>query len=53
MAKPPRIGVALAGGGPLGAIYELGALCALDEAITGLDLADCHAYVGVSAGALA
>ena len=50
MAKPPRIGVALAGGGPLGAIYELGALCALDEAITGLDLADCHAYVGVSAG---
>jgi NTE family protein len=46
----PRIGVALAGGGPLGAIYELGALCALDEAITGLDLADCHAYVGVSAG---
>jgi NTE family protein len=50
MAKPPRIGVALAGGGPLGAIYELGALCALDEAIVGLDLADCHAYVGVSAG---
>ncbi len=50
MAKPPRIGVALAGGGPLGAIYELGALCALDEAIDGLDLADCHAYVGVSAG---
>lgn len=50
MAKPPRIGVALAGGGPLGAIYELGALCALDEAITGLDLADCQAYVGVSAG---
>ena len=42
--------MALAGGGPLGAIYELGALCALDEAITGLDLADCHAYVGVSAG---
>lgn len=45
-----RIGVALAGGGPLGAIYELGALCALDEAITGLALADCDAYVGVSAG---
>jgi NTE family protein len=45
-----RIGLALAGGGPLGAIYEIGALCALDEAITGLDLADCDAYVGVSAG---
>ena len=50
MQQRPRIGVALAGGGPLGAIYELGALCALDEAITGLDLADCDAYVGVSAG---
>jgi len=50
MEHRPRIGVALAGGGPLGAIYELGALCALDEAINGLDLADCQAYVGVSAG---
>jgi predicted acylesterase/phospholipase RssA len=50
MVTRARIGVALAGGGPLGAIYELGALCALDEAIVGLDLADCHAYVGVSAG---
>ncbi len=46
----PRVGVALAGGGPLGAIYELGALCALDEAVVGLTLADCDAYVGVSAG---
>ena len=32
-----RIGVALAGGGPLGAIYELGALCAGRIA----ELADC------------
>jgi len=46
----PRIGLALAGGGPLGAIYEIGALCALDDALDGLDLTDCHAYVGVSAG---
>lgn len=45
-----RIGLALAGGGPLGAIYEIGALCALDEAIPALRLADCQAYVGVSAG---
>ena len=51
MAKPPRIGVALAGGGPLGAIYELGALCALDEAIDGLDLTRMDCYVGVSSGA--
>jgi NTE family protein len=46
----PRIGLALAGGGPLGAIYEIGALCALDEALVGADLNDLHAYVGVSAG---
>ena len=46
----PRIGLALAGGGPLGAIYEVGALCALDESVKGLDLTDCHGYIGVSAG---
>jgi len=48
--KPPRIGLALAGGGPLGAIYEIGALCALEEAVTGLDLNELDGYVGVSAG---
>ena len=47
---PSRIGLALAGGGPLGAIYEIGALCALDESLRGLDLTQCHSYVGVSAG---
>ncbi len=47
----PRIGLALAGGGPLGAIYEIGALCALEEALTGLDLTQLDGYVGVSAGA--
>jgi NTE family protein len=46
----PRIGLALAGGGPLGAIYEIGALCALDEALDGLSFTDLHGYVGVSAG---
>jgi predicted acylesterase/phospholipase RssA len=45
-----RIGLALAGGGPLGAIYEIGALCALDEALDGLDLSALDCYVGVSAG---
>ena len=45
-----RIGLALAGGGPLGAIYEIGALCALDESLAGIDLAACDGYVGVSAG---
>jgi predicted acylesterase/phospholipase RssA len=43
-------GVALAGGGPLGAIYEIGALVALEEALDGLDLTDCDVYVGVSSG---
>jgi NTE family protein len=46
----PRIALALAGGGPLGAIYEIGALCALDDGLVGLDLNDCDHYVGVSAG---
>ncbi|MDH3942346.1 MAG: patatin-like phospholipase family protein, partial [Xanthomonadales bacterium] len=47
----PRIGLAIAGGGPVGAIYELGALRAVDEAIRGLRLHDLDIYVGVSAGA--
>ena len=45
------VGLALAGGGPAGAIYEIGALRALDEALEGLDLNDLDIYVGVSAGA--
>lgn len=49
--RPPRIGLAVAGGGPIGAMYELGALRALDEAIEGLDLSRLDCYVGVSSGA--
>ena len=49
-AGGPRIGLALAGGGPLGGIYEIGALLALNEAIDGLDFAEVDVYVGVSAG---
>lgn len=48
--KRARIGLALAGGGPLGAIYEIGALCALDESLSGLSLVELDHYVGVSAG---
>ena len=48
----PRIGLALAGGGPLGGIYEVGALLALDEALEGITLNDLDIYVGVSAGSL-
>lgn len=46
-----KIGLALAGGGPEGSIYEIGAVRALDEAIEGLDFNDLDIYVGVSAGA--
>lgn len=49
-ARGPRIGLALAGGGPLGAVYEIGALCALEEAVQGLNLNALEGYVGVSAG---
>ncbi len=58
MSRPPRrtrrgqgSGLALAGGGPGGAVYEIGALRALEEAVEGLNLNDCSVYVGVSAGA--
>jgi predicted acylesterase/phospholipase RssA len=47
-----RIGLAVAGGGPLGGIYEVGALLALADALEGVDLNDLHVYVGVSSGSL-
>lgn len=47
---PPRIALALSGGGPLGAIYEIGALCALEESLNGIDFTRLQHYVGVSAG---
>ncbi|MEJ2086252.1 MAG: patatin-like phospholipase family protein, partial [Acidobacteriota bacterium] len=47
----PKIGLALAGGGPAGAVYEIGALQALDEAIEGVSFSGLDVYVGVSAGA--
>ena len=45
-----KIGLALAGGGPEGAVYEIGALRALEEALGGVDLNHLDVYVGVSAG---
>ncbi len=51
-ASGPRIGLAVAGGGPVGLIYEIGALRALDEALEGVDLNRLDVYVGVSAGAV-
>jgi predicted acylesterase/phospholipase RssA len=46
----PKIALALAGGGPLGAIYEIGALCALQESLVGINFTRLQHYVGVSAG---
>jgi NTE family protein len=46
----PRVGLALAGGGPLGAVYEVGALCALDDCLEGIAFTRLDHYVGVSAG---
>jgi NTE family protein len=47
-----RFGLALAGGVIEGGFYEVGVLCALQEAVDGLDCARMDAYVGVSAGAV-
>src|SRR5271166_4033837 len=47
-----KLAIALAGGGPLGFFYELGALHALSEAIEGRMLKDFDVYVGVSSGSL-
>jgi NTE family protein len=50
--RKPSIGLALAGGGPLAAIYEIGALAALEESIAGLDVNAADIYVGISAGGI-
>lgn len=47
----PKLGIALAGGGPLGGIYEIGALAALADALDGVDFNALDVYVGVSSGA--
>ncbi len=47
---PSRVGLALAGGGPLGGIYELGVLLALAESLEGVDFNKMDVYVGVSSG---
>ena len=48
----PCIGLALAGGGPLGIIYEIGTILALEEALEGVEFNNVDIYVGVSAGAV-
>ncbi|HEX8904826.1 MAG TPA: patatin-like phospholipase family protein [Longimicrobiaceae bacterium] len=47
-----KIGLALAGGVLEGGFYEVGVLCALQDAIRGLDFTKADVYVGVSSGAV-
>ncbi len=47
-----RFGLALAGGGPLGAFYEVGCLHAIEESLDGFELTGLEMYVGVSSGAM-
>ncbi len=46
-----KVALALAGGGPVGGIYEVGAMAALAEALDGFDFRQFDVYVGVSSGA--
>jgi NTE family protein len=48
----PDLGLALAGGGPLGVTYEIGALNALAESLDGIEFTGLGVYVGVSAGSV-
>ena len=47
-----KIGLACAGGVIEGAVYEIGALNAIDEAIEGVHLHELDVYVGVSSGGM-
>ena len=46
-----RLGVVCAGGGVTGAIYEIGALAALEDRLENVSITDFDVFVGVSAGA--
>jgi NTE family protein len=46
-----KLGLVCAGGGVTGAIYEIGALAALDDRLENASLTDFDVFVGVSAGA--
>ncbi|MFL5539514.1 MAG: patatin-like phospholipase family protein [Longimicrobiaceae bacterium] len=47
-----KTGLALAGGVLEGGFYEVGVLCALQDAVEGLDFTRLDVYVGVSSGAV-
>ena len=47
-----KVGLALAGGVLEGGFYDIGVLCALQDAVEGLDFTALDVYVGVSSGAV-
>ncbi|HYH83147.1 MAG TPA: patatin-like phospholipase family protein [Longimicrobium sp.] len=47
-----KLGLALAGGVLEGGFYEVGVLCALEDAIAGLEFTRADVFVGVSSGAV-
>jgi predicted acylesterase/phospholipase RssA len=52
MSKRSKVALVLAGGGITGAVYEVGALRAINDILDGLTVNDFDIYVGTSAGAL-
>lgn len=51
-AQRSKTALVLAGGGVAGAVYEIGALCAIDDLLEQRSVNDFDLYVGTSAGAL-
>jgi NTE family protein len=49
--EPARIGLCLPGGGLTGALYQIGALAALEDGVAGLDGQSFSLYIGHSSGA--
>lgn len=47
----PRVALCLPGGGATGAMYQMGALAALEDAVDGLDGNEFDFYIGTSSGA--
>jgi predicted acylesterase/phospholipase RssA len=52
LKKGSRTALVLAGGGITGAVYEIGALRAIDDLLIDRSVNDFDIYVGTSAGAL-
>lgn len=50
--REQRIGIAMSGGGLEGFLYQAGVLYALERAMSGRSLHQCHVYSGVSSGAI-